>query len=152
MIIFVQIISVQIIWKERTVWTTEHSIETTVSPEAIWRAWAAVDRWPEWNSDIERISLAGPFAQGATIAMTPRGQETVELRIAEAVEGELFVDEADVGGTVVRTTHRIDRVGDDRFRVVYRLEADGPAAEQLGPAVSADFPETIDALVEHAAK
>jgi hypothetical protein len=133
-------------------WAIEHSTETSLEPEAIWRGWAAVDRWPEWNSDIERISLAGPFAPGSTIAMTPRGQETVELRIAAAVEGELFVDEADVGGTVVRTTHRIDRIGTDRFRVVSRLEADGPAAEQIGPVVSADFPETIAALVEHAAR
>jgi uncharacterized protein YndB with AHSA1/START domain len=133
-------------------WTTEHSIETTVAPEAIWRLWADVERWPEWNADIERIALTGPFATGSTIAMTPEGQETVELRITEAVEGERFVDEAEVEGTVVRTTHRIDPLEGGRVRVVYRLQATGPAAEQIGPAVSADFPETIAALVEHAAR
>ena len=84
--------------------------------------------------------------------MTPRGQETVDLRISEAVEGQQFVDEADVGGTVVRTTHRIDPLDADRIRIVYRLEASGPAAEQIGPAVSADFPETLAALVEHAGR
>ena len=133
-------------------WTTEHSLETTVAPEAIWRAWADVERWPEWNADIERIALSGRFATGSTIAMTPRGQVTVELRIADAVEGELFVDEADVDGTIVRTTHRIERVDDERVRVIYRLEASGPAADQIGPAVSADFDETIAALVEHAGR
>jgi hypothetical protein len=81
-----------------------------------------------------------------------RGQDTVELRIAEVVEDERFVDEAEVAGTVVRTTHRIDRLGKGRVRIVYRLEADGPAAAQIGPAVSADFPETIAALVEHATR
>jgi hypothetical protein len=50
---------------------------------------------------------------------------------------------------VIRTTHLIDRLGDDRIRVLYRLEASGPAAEQIGPVVSADFPETLQALVEH---
>jgi hypothetical protein len=34
-------------------WTTTHSIETNVGAEAIWRAWADVPRWPEWNGDIE---------------------------------------------------------------------------------------------------
>jgi hypothetical protein len=131
-------------------WTTEHSLETTVAPEAIWQRWADVERWPEWNGDIERIELRGPFATGSTVAMTPHGQETVELRIAEAVEGELFIDEADIDGTVVRTMHRIDRLDGDRVRVVYRLEATGPAAEQIGPAVSADFADTITALVDHA--
>jgi len=131
-------------------WTTEHSIETTVAPDAIWRRWVAVERWPEWNADIERIELRGPFATGSTIAMTPRGQDTIELRIGEAVEGELFVDEATVDGNVIRTLHRIDRLDGERIRVVYRLAADGPLAEQLGPAISSDFPDTLAALVEHA--
>ena len=38
----------------------------------------------EWNGDIERIELVGPFAVGGTIVMTPIGQEPIELRIAEA--------------------------------------------------------------------
>ena len=68
-------------------WTTEHSIEATVAPKAIWRAWADVEQWPEWNADVEQIALSGPFATGSTIAMTPRRQETVQLRIAAAVKG-----------------------------------------------------------------
>ena len=65
-------------------WTTEHSIEATGSPEAVWRVWADVPSWGEWNPDIERIELDGPFAAGSTITMTPRGQEPVELEIAES--------------------------------------------------------------------
>jgi hypothetical protein len=84
--------------------------------------------------------------------MTPKREETVHLRIAEAVEGELFIDEAEVDGTLVRTVHRIDRLDNDRVRIVYRLEATGPAADQIGPAVSADFPETIAALIQHAGR
>jgi uncharacterized protein YndB with AHSA1/START domain len=131
-------------------WSTEHSVETAVAPDAIWRAWADVPGWPRWNRDIERIELTGPFAEGSTIAMSPRGQEPVRLRLADVVPGERFVDEADVAGTIVRTTHRIDRLGDGRTRVVYRLEASGPAADAIGPAVSADFQDTLTALVEYA--
>jgi hypothetical protein len=132
-------------------WTTEKSVEAVVEPEAIWRRWADVARWPEWNADIEHIELRGSFAAGSTIAMTPRGQDTVTLRVAEAREGELFVDEAEVAGTVVRTTHRIERLSAGRIRVVYRLEAIGPAADELGPAISADFGDTLAALVARAA-
>src|SRR5262245_44764455 len=67
-------------------WATEHSIETTAAPEAIWRLWSDVPRWPEWNADLERCELSGPFAAGSMITMTPRGEEEpIELRIAEAV-------------------------------------------------------------------
>jgi hypothetical protein len=133
-------------------WMTEHSIETSVARDAIWRAWAEVPRWPEWNGDIERVTLTGPFASGSLIAMTPHGQDPVQLRIAEVVEGEQFVDEADVAGTVVRTMHRIEALDEHRVRVVYRLEATGPAAQEIGPAITADFDDTLKALVEHAGR
>ncbi len=135
-------------------WTNEQSIETVASPDAIWRLWSDVAGWPGWNSDIEHIEISGPFATGSTITMTPAGQEPVALPIAEAVEPSLFVDEADLGVVVVRTVHRVERLEDDRSRVVYRMEINGPAADsvgpELGPAISGDFPETLAALVERA--
>src|SRR6478609_1941185 len=98
-------------------WTAEHSIEATLEPEAVWQRWADVAGWPEWNADIEHVELQGPFAAGSMIFMTPRGQDAVALRIAVARDGEVFVDEAEVAGTVVCTTHRIDRLPADRVRV-----------------------------------
>jgi uncharacterized protein YndB with AHSA1/START domain len=135
-------------------WTNEQSIETAASPEAIWRLWSDVAGWPEWNADIEQIEISGPFAVGSTISMTPVGQDPIELRIAEAVEPELFVDEAKLGDVVVRTIHRVEDLEGDRRRVVYRMEISGSAADsvgpELGPQISGDFPETLSALVQHA--
>jgi len=135
-------------------WANEHSIETSAAPEEIWRLWADVAGWPAWNSDIERIELVGPFAAGSRIVMTPIGQDPVELRIAEAVEPELFVDEADLGEIAVRTIHRVQRLDGERTRVAYRMEITGPAADtlgpQIGPEISGDFPQTLAALVERA--
>src|SRR5215510_2347637 len=135
-------------------WEAEYSIETSALPDQVWRLWADVDGWPEWNGDIERIELDGPFAAGGRILMTPIGQEAIELRIAETLEPVLFVDEADLGNILVRTTHRVERVGDERSRVTYRMEITGPAADtlgpRLGPAISADFPDTLAALVARA--
>ena len=133
-------------------WTTEHSIETSAAPEEIWRRWADVAGWTEWNGDIERIELIGPFAAGSRIVMTPIGQEPIELRIAEAVEPERFVDEAELGEIVVRTIHRVELLERGRARVTYRMEITGPAADtlgpQVGPEISADFPQTLAGLVE----
>ena len=135
-------------------WTNEQSIETTASPEAIWRLWSEVAGWPEWNADIERIEISGPFAAGSTISMTPIGQQPVELRVVDALEPELFVDEASLGDVVVRTIHRVESLEGDRSRVTYRMEISGPAADsvgpEVGPQISADFPETLAALAEHA--
>jgi uncharacterized protein YndB with AHSA1/START domain len=135
-------------------WAAEYSIETSAPPEQVWRLWADVDGWPKWNGDIERIELDGSFAAGGRILMTPIGQESIELRIAEVVKPALFVDAADFGDILVRTTHRVERVGNERSRVTYRIEITGPKADtlgpELGPSISADFPETLEALVVRA--
>jgi uncharacterized protein YndB with AHSA1/START domain len=140
--------------KEVTMWENEHSVETSAAPEQIWRLWADVAGWPEWNGDIERIELIGPFAAGSRILMTPIGDEPVELRITEAVEPDRFVDEADMGDIVVRTVHEVQRIDPGRVRVTYRMEITGPAADtlgpQIGPEISGDFPETLAGLVARA--
>ncbi|MEU4225216.1 hypothetical protein AB0F17_13030 [Nonomuraea sp. NPDC026600] len=135
-------------------WTYEHSIETNAMPEAIWRLWADVESWGAWNADIESTQISGPFAAGAEIVMTPAGQDPVRLRVAEATADELFVDEARIDGLLLRTVHRLDRGERLRTRVVYRMEITGAAADelgpQIGPAVTADWPATMAALVERA--
>src|SRR4051794_10148396 len=108
-------------------WTTEHAVETAAAPETIWQLWADVPRWPEWNADIARVELDGPFAAGSTIRMASLEDEVVELRIAEATERSSFVDVADFGELVVRTIHRLDAVAGGT-RVTYRMEIDGPGA------------------------
>jgi Polyketide cyclase / dehydrase and lipid transport len=150
------IVCAKIIYAERILymWSYEHAVETTAAPERIWALWSDVAGWPTWNADIEAISIDGPFTAGSEIAMTLAGQDTVRLRIAEAHENELFVDEARIGDGVIRTLHRIDRLADGRVRVVYRTEITEPEGgqlgAQLGPAITADFPETLAALVERA--
>jgi uncharacterized protein YndB with AHSA1/START domain len=130
-------------------WVTEHSIETSASPEAVWRQWVDVPGWPEWNADLAEAELAGEFTAGSTIRMTSRDGEVVELQIAEAAEPELFVDEADFGTIVVRTTHRVES-----GRIVYRMEITGPEADtvgpKLGPQISGDFPDVLRALAGRA--
>lgn len=135
-------------------WTTEQAIETTATPEGIWQVWADVPRWSEWNGDVAQSELSGPFAAGSTITMKTGDGDTIELKIVEAVEPERFVDEADLGDVVVRTLHRNERLDEDRLRIVYRMEISGPAADkmgpELGPAISADFPDVLSALAERA--
>jgi hypothetical protein len=82
--------------------------------------------------------------------MTPAGEDPVELRVAEVVEGEMFVDEARFGDLVLRTTHRVGG-----GRVMYRMEISGPGADtmgpEIGPGITADWPDTVAALVTKAA-
>jgi len=131
-------------------WSREHSIETSAAPETIWKLWTDVGDWPRWNADLERAELTGPFAVGSAITMFPREDDPIELTIAEAEEPGGFIDQADLGPVVVRTAHRVERLDDDRTRIVYRMEITGPEADtlgpQIGPEITADFPEVLAKL------
>jgi hypothetical protein len=135
-------------------WQYEHSIETDAAAEALWARWADVATWAEWNADIEKVELEGPFAAGSRITMTPHLDEPVLLRLVEVREHETFVDVAEFGGVVIRTMHRLERLSADCTRITYRTEITGPAAgelgPQVGPAITADFPETMAALARAA--
>ncbi|WP_030714277.1 SRPBCC family protein [Streptomyces sp. NRRL F-2580] len=137
-------------------WEYEHDIETGAAPEAIWRLWSDVENWGAWNGEIEKIELRGPFAEGAGITMTPPGEDPVELTVTELGEGEHFTDEARFGPLVLRTTHRLVPLGQGRTRVVYRMEITGEGAAEagprIGPGITADWPDTMAALVRLAAR
>jgi uncharacterized protein YndB with AHSA1/START domain len=136
-------------------WVHEDAIETDAPAEAIWRLWSDVEGWGSWIGDIESVSIDGPFMAGSTISMKPTGQDLVQLRLSEVVENEQFVDVAEIDGVVIRTLHRIEPIGEaGRLRIVYRMEISGPEAvtvgPELGPQITADFPETLAALVAQA--
>jgi len=133
-------------------WEYQHSVETAADPEVVWRLWSGITGWPQWNEGIEQIAVDGPFAVGSTFTMTPPGGEPIQMRLTEIVPGELFTDEMDGGDFTVRTVHRLEPAAGGRTRIIYRTEITGPAANemgpQLGPAITADFPEVLAALAK----
>jgi Polyketide cyclase / dehydrase and lipid transport len=135
-------------------WTTEHRIETAAAPERIWALWADVTGWPEWNHDLERAELSGPFTEGSTITMYSAGQDPIVLTIAHAAEPEGFVDQVDLGPVVVRTLHLVERSDGGGSRLTYRMEITGPEADalgpEIGPQISSDFPEVLRSLAGRA--
>ncbi|HEX2824165.1 MAG TPA: SRPBCC family protein [Streptosporangiaceae bacterium] len=133
-------------------WEYEHSVETTAAPEALWRHWSDMATWPQWNGGIETIDVEGPFAVGTAFTMTPPGDEPIRMRLVEIRPDESFTDEMDAGDFVVRTQHRLEPTATGLTRIVYRTEITGEAAghvgPELGPQITADFPEVLAALVK----
>src|ERR1041384_3382419 len=128
-------------------WTHECSVETTARPEAIWSIFQDVREWTRWNAGIEEIDVYGPFCVGTCFRMTPPGQDAVTSELIEVRENEVFVDRTCVGELTVIVAHRIEPIGAGQTRITYSAEAIGPECEHIGPAISADFPDVLAALV-----
>jgi len=84
----------------------------------------------------------------------PPGEEPIRMRLVEIKPGESFTDQMDAGDFAVRTEHRLEPAAGGLTRIVYRTEITGEAAghigPQLGPQITADFPEVLAALARRA--
>ena len=131
---------------QATKWVGEHGIVTTASADVIWRLWTDVDGWKRWNAGVKQARLKGPFAPGTEFEMTLPDGDVVTSYLREVRCNEGFDDETTAGDLVVRVRHTIERCADGRCRILYSLEASGPEAADMGPAISSDFPQVLKAL------
>jgi uncharacterized protein YndB with AHSA1/START domain len=136
-------------------WTHEHTAETALAPEAVWRVLKDIDNWPRWDTSMEEITLEGPFAVGTRVTMKPAGQDPITSVITEITENERYADETDLGDVVLRFRHTLTKLPGGGTRITHQLEITGPKAvelgPELGPAITADFPEAMAALLAYAA-
>ena len=130
------------------VWRHEYAIETSATAETIWRIFRDVPGWKNWNAGIEEIAIDGPFAAGTWFTMKPPGEEALRSQLIEVRDHACFVDETRVGDLVIKVAHRIEPLGSARTRIVYAVDARGPQAAEIGPAVASDFPEVLASLVK----
>ena len=126
-----------------------HTVEADVGVEAIWSLYEDVATWPSWDAEAELVTRNGPFAAGTAGTMKFKGQEPLAYRLLKVEPQREFIDETPVGELVVRVSHLLEPLPSGRARITYSAEIDGPEdqAEQIGPMITQDFPDTIDSLV-----
>jgi hypothetical protein len=135
-------------------WVHEHTGETTANPAAVWRVLGNLDEWGSWDTSLEWVRLQGPFQVGSAVVMKPTGQDPITSVIVELTENQVYADETSLGEVTLRFSHTLEQLPSGGTRVVHRLRITGPAADsvgpELGPAITEDFPEAMDALLARA--
>ena len=131
-------------------WSTEYQREISTTPDVIWRLFSDVPGWKAWNAGIESIELHGPFKTGTTFTMQPPGQDAFDSTLIDVRPNELFVDETKLGDIRVVVGHRIEPIATNQVQVRYRITVEGPEAAEIGAAISADFPDVLNALAQRA--
>jgi len=136
-------------------WAHEYTAETAVSPEAVWAVLRDLEQWPRWDTSMERVVPQGPFAVGTRVSMTPVGQDAIVSVIVAVTEPAYYADRTDFGPVTLEFSHTLTRRPDGGTRVTHRLEITGDGAAdlgpQLGPEITADFPEAMAGLLACAA-
>ena len=132
-------------------WSTEYSTETDLTAPAIWAALSDLHHGMALDGNSDRFELHGPFAVGTELTVTPQGQGSFRSTIIELTENSVYADRTEFGGLILTFRHMLAPLAGGGTRVTHELVIDGDDAgtmgPELGPQISADFPEAMNALL-----
>lgn len=66
------------------------SVETTASPEAVWKLWSDPSTWGSWNPDVETARVEGVLGDGATGSMTTKSGGSHDIHFENVRAGQAF--------------------------------------------------------------
>ena len=119
------------------------SVETTASPEQVWRVWSDMSTWGEWNPNVSTMDWSGGFASGTTGVMNTRAGQHHKMQLVDVTAGRSFaLLTTVVPGTRFRFNCRNEPAG-AKTKVSQTVEVGGPLGPvlggMLGPQVAKDF-------------
>ncbi len=120
--------------------------------EAVWAAWADVERWPEWDKDLESVRLSGPFQAGARFKLKPKGGPEVDIEILSADPAKGFTDFARFPLARMYDAHEMARTPQG-LTLKSAIWVEGPLSwvwrKIVAEGVAAGVPAQMEALAEH---
>ena len=88
---------------------------------------------------------------GSSGTLQVEGQPPLTWTLVEVTENASFTDVTEIPGVATLTfVHRIEPLAQGSA-IVHEVRIEGPAAAQLGPMVTSDTPEAMQALARIAA-
>lgn len=125
------------------------TITVRATPARVFALWADPAGWGRWDPDVRQATLDGPFAEGATGAITPRQGPTMRIRVTRVEQDRAFDAEARLPLCTMRFEHWLEPAGADT-RVTHRVVFAGPLAAVfgalIGPSLRRGIPGTMAGL------
>ena len=136
-------------------WSTECERTADVPVEVLWKTWIKVLSGEIELPEGDRYEPREPVGPGASITMTPAGQDSAEIVVTRWEPPHVQADRVSYGGVELTFTHSfMPTETQGKSVVVTRLDVDGPGADEagpvIGPRIAEDFPQAIDSLIEAA--
>jgi len=74
-------------WKK-----TYSTVTNDVTREQLWKLFADVNNWHNWDSNIEFAKIEGKFEAGNQFILRPKGGPNVKIYLTETVENRKYID------------------------------------------------------------
>jgi hypothetical protein len=121
----------------------------TAGPDAVWKMWTDVARWPEWDVSKEIARLDGPFEPGVSGWAKQRGNLGGSFSITTVDAGRRWVTECPVPLGKVVFDHVLEPLAGGRVRVVKKVDVQGgcgPLLRLFAPRMRRDIAASLAAL------
>ena len=129
------------------------SVTSSATPASFFEQWADMATWPEWNLDTDWVRLDGPFVEGATGELKPKGGPKVKFVITRLVDGQEFTDVSTLFGARLTFRHLVS-TGANGTIVTVEVTLTGPLAPVwrliLGKGVSESVQPDLERLAGRA--
>lgn len=120
------------------------SVESTASPERVWKIWSDMSTWGDWNPNVSTMDWTGGFVQGSQGIMNTKAGQHHKMTLVEVQPGRFFALETSVVPlTRFRFNCRVEPGAGGKTRISQMVEVKGPLGPvmqgMLGPQVSKEF-------------
>ena len=130
------------------------SVESSASPERVWRIWSDMSTWGEWNPNVSTMEWQGGFVSGSSGIMNTKAGQHHKMQLVDVDPGKSFaLLTAVVPGTRFRFNCRIEPAN-GKTKVSQTVEVGGLLGPimggMLGPQVSKEFGTLLQNLARKA--
>jgi len=128
------------------------SVETTASPDKVWRVWSDMSTWGGWNPNVATMDWNGGFVAGSTGVMNTKSGQHHKMQLVDVQPGRGFaLLTAVVPGTKFRFNCRIEQAG-AKTKVSQTVEVGGPLGPVMGPMLGPQVSKEFGTLLSNLAR
>lgn len=102
---FAQVISAQ---TTRITVLSSHSARTTLTPQAVYAAWADPAAWPQWNPEVREVTFTGPARMGSTRRLRPASGPATAFLITALELDRVFTSASSMPGATLTFEHVVE--------------------------------------------
>jgi uncharacterized protein YndB with AHSA1/START domain len=125
----------------------EASQETSASPARVWQVWSDVNRWPEWNPDMNESRIDGALKLGATGVINTKSGGKHDVVVTHFEDGRSFeLESTALPGTKMAIRATIAPSGGGS-RITQGFEPRGVLAPIVGPMMGGQILKTFNAVL-----
>jgi len=127
-----------------------NKIYQDVKKEDIWRLWADVNNWPNWDKELEYCKMESDFVERANFILKSKGGPKVKITLSKVVTNKEFTDYCRFFGATMYDAHELEETPEG-LRIINTITVTGPLGflwvRLVAKNVANAVPFQMDALV-----